>query len=133
MTKAAATATQTIDKLLGNTDFVVPSTLWVALYTVAPTEDGGGTEVVVADGYGRVQIDNDIITWTAAVSGTKSNAIDIDFGTPGGPWGAVVAFGLHTHATDDALYMYGVLEAIEVIGVGSVPRFGIGELTVEET
>ena len=34
-----------LDHVFGGTAYTAPSTLYVALYTVAPTDTGGGTEV----------------------------------------------------------------------------------------
>jgi hypothetical protein len=130
--KAETVATQVIDKLLGQTDFTPPVLLWVALYTTAPTPVGGGIEVSI-NAYARVQVANDAVNWPAAVSGTKANAQTIQFPTPVGPWGTIVAFGLHTDAILDALYMWGTLDPAEAIGLGTDPRFTPGDLAVEET
>ena len=41
-----------LDHVFGGTAYTAPSTLYVALYTVAPTDTGGGTEVL-GRGYSR--------------------------------------------------------------------------------
>lgn len=131
--KAVAVASQVIDKLLGRTDFTPPTTLYVALYTTAPTKFGGGVEVSAANGYARKSVPNTVTDWPAAVEGVKSNATLIQFAAPTGPWGTVVAFGLHTALTGDHLYIAGVLDAPIAIDVGSDPKFVPGDLSVVET
>lgn len=76
-------------------DSHITGSLNVALYTVAPNDEGvGGTEVT-GGGYARVAH----ASWNAAASGIRTNNGIIDFGDPTADWGTVVAVGLWDGAT----------------------------------
>jgi hypothetical protein len=134
MPKGRAWETRVIDKLLGQkADFAVPDELWVALYVTAPTSAGGGAEVsTVNTGYRRVRVPNDATMWPPAIEGTKANALPIAFAHAVGPWGAVVAFGLHLHETQDTLYLWGPLNEPIFLDMGDDPSFDPLDLSVEE-
>src|SRR5262245_43387085 len=83
-----------LDLLSGNTSYSVPGTLYLALYTSAPTSAGGGTEVS-GNNYARASVTNNTTNWASASSQTKHNALPIVFPqASGGNWGTVVAFGI---------------------------------------
>lgn len=62
-----------INHLLRNQAFTPPSTLYLALYTTATTDAGGGTEVT-GGSYAR-----QTFTLTAATTGATENVADINF------------------------------------------------------
>lgn len=66
-----------------------PGTTYLALFTVTPSDAGGGTEVTAANGYARAAI-----TWGAAAAGSKTTTADIVFTAAGGNWGDIVAVGI---------------------------------------
>jgi len=82
-----------LDHVLGNTAYTAPTIVYVALYTVAPTDAGGGTEVT-GGAYARVAVTNNITNWPAAAGGLKSNGTEIVFPTATASWGTVVAFAV---------------------------------------
>jgi len=45
MSKSDYLEGKVLDHLLGRTTYTAPATVYVALYTSAPTDSGGGTEV----------------------------------------------------------------------------------------
>ena len=82
-----------LDHVLGNAAYTAPATVYIALYTVVPTDAGGGTEVS-GGAYTRVASTNDATNWPAASAGAKSNGTAITFTTATADWGTVVAFGI---------------------------------------
>lgn len=122
---------KTIDKMLGGTNYTPPATVWMALYTVAPTEAGGGTECS-GGSYARVSITNDATAFPAASDGEKANGTAITFPTATAPWGTVVAWGLHQHATNDDLVVWGLLDDPEVVEDTDTKSFGVGTLQFSE-
>jgi len=87
-----ATRQAVLDHLLKTSTWTAPTNVYVALFTVAPTEVGGGTECT-GSAYARVKHNN----WVAATAASPSVAVndgDITFPEAGGSWGAIVAFGL---------------------------------------
>jgi hypothetical protein len=91
-------ARKTLDHLLGKTSFTMP-TAYVGLYTAAPTDAGGGTEVS-GGSYARVATSG--ATWNAAAGSapaSTSNAAAVTFPLATGSWGTALAFGIFDAAT----------------------------------
>jgi hypothetical protein len=132
LAKATAWRNAILDALLGNQALTLPgSTLYLSLYTVAPTEDGGGTECS-GGAYARVAVTNDLTTWPAAEGGGKANGITLSFPTPTATWGTVEAWGLHDHITDDSLVLWDLLDSEVVIDTGDTVEFAAGDLSFDE-
>lgn len=107
--------------------FVPPTTVWAALYTVAPISSGGGTEVTGLD-YVRVST-----SWNAAALGSTTNAADVRFPASGvtlSSWGTVAAMGLHDASTTGNLLFFGPLSASVLLALGTDFRVAAGELTI---
>lgn len=99
----------------------------IALYTVSPTDSGGGTEVT-GGSYARVTVPSS--AWsTPAGSGSINNAnASITFATPTASWGTIVAFGI-IKASD--LLLYGAVSPSVDVVLGDNPvRFKAGDLVV---
>lgn len=86
--KGQSQASDTVNSRLGSG---TPAMVYCALFTVAPTAAGGGTECAGGT-YARVAITNNRINWPASSAGAPIvNALDIDFGTQSTTIGIVVA------------------------------------------
>lgn len=104
---------------------------YVALYTVAPGETGGGTEAT-GKGYSRVAIPQGSASW-ARVGSKTSTKIDVTFAGPvGGNWGTIVAAGVHSHPTNDTLRFYNPLEENRTSAEGQDITFAAGDISHEE-
>ncbi len=76
-------------------DAQITGTLYVALWTVAPSDDGvGGTEVS-GGSYARIAHS----AWNAASAKSKTNNGEINFGDPTADWGTIVAATVMTAIT----------------------------------
>jgi len=95
-----------LDHTLGMTAWVMPTQLYAALYTVVPTDDGGGTQVPIATGYSRQAAEFD-----AAVAGATANSNTITFTANGGDWGEIVAVGYFDESTGGNLILWDDLGA----------------------
>jgi len=105
--------------------FTKPSELWIALFTVAPSDSGGGTEVS-GGSYARVQRNPGDANWTApdGTSGVTRNAAAITFPTPTANWGTVVAFGIFDANTAGNLLAWGAISPARTINNGDqAPEF----------
>jgi hypothetical protein len=112
--------------------FTKPTGLWVALFTSAPSDAGGGTEVS-GGSYARVSVAPLDANWTAGSStdGVTSNASAITFAAPTANWGTVTHFGLFDASTAGNLLVHGALTASRIINNGdAAPSFAAGALTV---
>lgn len=114
-----------LDHITGKAAWAKP-TAYVGLFTVAPTDAGGGTEAAYT-GYARVA--TAAADWNAAsnaVPSVASNANALVFGACTGGNSAVVAFGLFDAATGGNLL--GVGAASLAVSAGIVPQFAAGAL-----
>ena len=112
--------------------FTKPTVLGVALFTVTPSDSGGGTEVT-GGSYARVNLPPLDANWTAAsaTDGLTDNASAITFPTPSANWGTVVAFGIFDATTSGNLLVWGPITPNKTINNGdAAPSFAIGALDV---
>jgi len=115
-----------LDHVFGGTAYTAPTTLYVALYTVAPTDTGGGTEVS-GGAYARQ-------TAAFTVSGTNpttaSNSAAIEYPTATADYGTVVAVGVFDASSGGNLLAYANLDTSKVVSTGDVFRFNTGDLDI---
>lgn len=112
--------------------FTKPAALWIALFTVAPTDAGGGTEVT-GGAYARVQRDPLDANWTAAsaTDGITTNAAAITFPAPTANWGIVVAFGIFDASVAGNLICPGAVTPNKTVNLGDpAPSFAAGDIVV---
>jgi hypothetical protein len=117
-----------LDHILKTTSYTVPTNIYVALYTAAPTDAGGGTEVS-GNAYGRIAKN----TWDAASGGATENTGAVTFNQATGDWGTVVAFGLHDNSTGGNLLYWGDLTANKAVNNGDTAEFADGAIDIVET
>lgn len=103
-----------------------PSAWYVALYTVAPGEGGGGTECS-GTSYARQTV---AFSVTGTSPTTAANSAAVEFPTAGGSWGTIVAAGIFTASTGGTLLAFADLTTSKTIDTGDVLRFNTGALTI---
>lgn len=110
--------------------FSKPSALYVALYTGAPTDAGGGTGVA-GNAYARAQCNPADANWAEGTStdGVVSNAVAINFPTPTAAWGTVTHFSIFDASTGGNMLAWGALNQSRSINTGDTVSFPIGNLT----
>ena len=115
-----------LDHLLGGPDYTRPATVYFALFTTAPTESAGGTEVS-GGSYARVAVTNNSTNFPAATSpsgvGTKLNGTAIIFPQSSGSWGTVTHFGIFDAASGGNMLIYGTLTSARAVTTGDTPKF----------
>lgn len=112
--------------------FTKPTVLGVALFTVTPSDSGGGTEVT-GGSYARVDLPPLDANWTgaSATNGLTDNAVAITFPAPTANWGVVVAFGIFDATTAGNLLVWGPITPNKTVNNGDpAPSFAIGALDV---
>ena len=124
------------DHVLGSQTLTVPATVYLALYTVAPTANGGGTEVS-GGSYARVAVTNNNTNWPDCTLGVSEKTLGLAqaFAEATANWGTIVAFGLFDAASAGNLLLFGNLTTPQAITTGDIFRFpaGTNGITVSVT
>ena len=114
-----------LDHVFKTGAYAVPTNIYIELYTVAPTDAGGGTPVA-GGSYARKVCD----TWDAAAAGAIANTGAITFAQATGDWGEVVAFGIFDAITGGNFLAWADLTVNKTILTGDTAEFAAGELDV---
>jgi hypothetical protein len=118
-----------LDHVFGAATYTPPATLYFALFTAAPSDTGGGTEVS-GNNYSRVAVTNNATNFPAAASGAKANGTAITFDTPSGSWGTVTHMGVYDASSSGNLLAWAPLSASQAVASGNVVSFPIGDFDV---
>lgn len=113
-----------LDWLMTSGSATRPTAWYVALYTAAPSDSGGGTEVT-GNGYAR-----EAVTFAAATSpgGTTSNSGAVTFTASGGNWGSITHIGIHDALSGGNLLWHGAMTAAKTVNDGDTLEFSIGNI-----
>ena len=125
MSFSNTTETLVLNWLLTGGAAARPTAWYLALYTAAPGEAGGGTEVTTAGtAYARQSA-------TFTVTGnTASNSGAIEFPTATASYGTVSHCAVHDAVTGGNLIAYATLTTAKAISTGDVLRVPIGDLDI---
>ena len=121
-----------LDHVLNNNSYASPNPIYVALYTVAPSDSGGGTEVT-GGAYARVSLDSstaDKWTLAGAGAGLADNTAAITFPTATANWGTVVSVAILDAATAGNFLLHGALTSSRVVNSGDTFEFAAGDLDI---
>lgn len=99
-----------------------PTAWYLALYTAAPSDAGGGTEVSTG-GYTR-----QAITFSAASGGATSNTADVSFTAAGADYGTVTHVGVFDASTAGNLLWHGAMTASKTVQDGDTITFATGNI-----
>ncbi len=131
-----------VDHIFRGVTFTAPAALHVALFTAAPSDSGGGTEVS-GGSYARAALAPSTTNWastggattttnpSAGTGGATSNNGAITFPSPTANWGVATHFGIFDASTSGNLLVWGALTASKTINNGdAAPSFAISALAV---
>jgi hypothetical protein len=118
-----------------------PGTLNVGLFSVSPSEVGGGVELT-GNNYARAAVVASLPNWagtqgsatstaSSGATGTTSNNVSITFPTPSAFWGQVAAFGIFDAETGGNLLFYGTLSIAKTINQGDTVTFPAASLSIQ--
>lgn len=130
-----------IDAIFRGQAFPTIANIYIGLFTVTPSDAGGGTEVV-GNNYGRATVAATLALWAGTQSagsttassgtgGTTSNNGVVTFAVPSASWGTVVAFGLFDAISGGNLLFWGALSANKLIQSGDAVSIQIAQLQVQ--
>lgn len=77
-----------LEAVVKNTSYTPPATVYVALYSTAPTDSSAGTELS-GSGYSR-----QAVTFDSAANGSIASNVSVTFGAASADWSTVVATGI---------------------------------------
>ena len=97
---------------------------FIGLFTVAPSDTGGGTELT-GGGYTRMRAEFGSVT-----SGAISTNQDAQFPAADSSWGTITHAGLFNAATGGQLLAYGALNTPSAIDQGDIFKIPAGGFTV---
>ncbi|WP_134682573.1 phage tail fiber protein [Brevibacillus migulae] len=113
-----------INHVLRGQAYTPPTAIYVALFTTATTEAGGGTEVTsVGSGYTRMQV-----VFTDSTAGATSNTADIIFPVALSDWGTIVDVALFDAQTGGNMLFHGPATVAKPIQSGDQYVLRAGEI-----
>lgn len=101
-----------------------PTNWYVALFTAAPNDAGGGTEVS-AGSYARQSV---AFSAAASPGGTTSNSGEVSFTASGGDYGTVTHMGIFDASSSGNLLWHGALTASKAVADGDTLTFAVGNI-----
>jgi hypothetical protein len=117
-----------LDHILSDPAYAPPASLYVALSTTTPADDGTGFTEPGTGGYARaVTVAAD---WSAAAGGQKTNSAAIIFTTPSGAWGTITHFAIYDAAAAGNMLLWGALTSSRTVVGGVAPKFSAGALII---
>ena len=125
---------QLLNAVFRGITFPVITTVYIALFSTGPGEDGtGGTELSAA-GYARVPVACSTSNWkdpASATQGQTNNSIDIVFPVANADWGTANAFGIYDAPTAGNLLYFNTMTGVACPTL-SQPIFDTAALVVSE-
>jgi hypothetical protein len=102
--------------------------VYLALFTVAPTDSTGGTEVT-GGSYARHDSKG---KWATPAAGAVSTNAVCTFPTASANWGTIVGFAVMSALSGGNMLMWGTLTAPKAVDNGDTASFASGALTLTE-
>ncbi len=119
-----------LDHLFRNSTYTRPANIYIALFTAAPSDAGGGTEVA-GGSYARVAVATGASSgWDAASAGATANTSTVTFPTATADWGTVTHVGLFDASTAGNLLMWAALTSSKTVQNNDIFRFNAGDIDI---
>ena len=117
--------TEILDHVFGGAAYTAPATLYLALHTTNPDEDGSGAEVSTSGtAYAR-----QTVAFTTS-GNTTSNSAAVEYSTATANFGTVTHVGVWDASTAGNLLAYAALTSSKTIETGDVFRVPAGDLDI---
>lgn len=111
--------------------YTPPATVYIALYTSAPTDAGGGTEVS-GGSYARANITCNTTNFPTTTTSVIQNAVAQVFAQASAGWGTIVAFGIFDALTAGNLLYWGAISPSKTVASGDTLSIAINQLQITE-
>lgn len=113
-----------LDHVLKNVSYTSPTTVYVGLFTSAPTDTTSGTEVS-GGSYAR-----QVLSVTTASNGITTSSADVTFPQATANWGTISHIAILDALTSGNMLMYTPLTTSKTIESGDILKISSGNLTV---
>ncbi len=113
-----------LDHVLNTASYTMPSGCYLGLFTAAPSDAGGGTELS-GNGYARQDV-----TFGAASSGTAANTSEHTFTADGGDWGEITHWAIFDASTSGNMLLRGEWQTSRTILNEGAFIVEVGQMTV---
>lgn len=104
--------------------YTPPLGVYIALFTAAPDDEGGGTELA-GDGYMRMPV-----SFTESTEGSTENDAAVTFPAATDDWGVITHSALMDADEDGEMLCHGALTASRTIADGEIFMFPSGSIVV---
>lgn len=124
-----------LEHAYGANTYTPPVTLYLALFTVAPTDAGGGTEVS-GGSYARKAVTNNTTNFPATTgTSTKNSTLDVaqSFVTASAGWGTVVASAWFDAASGGNMLSWADATVPQTVDSGATVTVAGGAINVTMT
>jgi hypothetical protein len=119
-----------INHIFRNTDFTRPANIYIGLFTAAPSDAGGGTEVT-GGSYARVAVATGASSaWDAASGGATANTGAITFPQATAGWGTITHMAAFDASTGGNQLFWAALASPKVVDTDDTFEIGAGDLDV---
>lgn len=116
--------------LRGTAMGTAPSTVYIALFTAAPNDGGGGTEVAGGN-YSRLAVSTSGGFDAPTSGGVTANTSTLTFPTPSANWGTITHLGIFDAASGGNLLFWGALTSSKTVNNGDpAPQISAGALDI---
>ena len=117
--------TEILDHVFGGAAYTAPGTLYLALHTADPAEDGSGAEVSTSGtAYARATV-----AFTTS-GNTTSNTAAVEYATATANFGTVSHVAVWDASTGGNMLAYAALTSSKTIETGDVFRVPAGDLDI---
>jgi predicted metal-binding membrane protein len=117
--------TEILDHVFGGNAYTAPATLYLALHTANPAEDGSGTEVSTSGtAYAR-----QTVTFTVTGNTASTSAV-VEYPTATASFGTVTHVAVWDASTAGNMLAYAALTSSKAIDTGDVFRVPTGDLDI---
>jgi hypothetical protein len=119
-----------LNHIFRGTTFTAPTTLYVALMTVDPTDSTGGTECS-GTAYARVAVTCNTTNWSApGAPGSITNSNAITWAVAGSSWGTINAVAFFDASSGGNMLMWLDISPGVAVASGQTASFAASALTV---
>jgi len=108
--------------------YTAPTTMYLALSTTAPGDDGADKTEPVSMGYTRKAMT--AASWGAAAGGVITNSAVVTYDPSTGTWGVITHYVLMDASSAGNVLAIGELDAPKLIEEGDILTFAIGSITI---